>query len=726
MNVLVTGGYGFIGSFVAERFHKEGHQVYIIDNLTSGRKENVNVPHKFYELSVEDERCEEIFQSIKPDIVIHLAAQVDVSVSMREPRQDAQTNILGLVNMLECANKYGVSKFLFASSAAVYGPNEQVPLNERMKTEPVSPYGINKLLGEVYCGKWNDIYKLPTLAFRFANVYGPRQGTIGEGGVVSIYMQRMMEGRSLDIFGDGEQTRDFIYVEDIVDGIYRGAISDATGIYNLSTNTETSLNELIGILEQLEPIQDVNYKESRAGDIYRSSLDNTMVKKDLDWLPLYSVQEGMEKTYAWFREHHSRKPAINARIGGKSGYTNWFPMIRPYAENLLAFAILFMISQYGSKWSISADIDFKLVYIILLGIVYGARQSILSSVLASGLFFYEALSNGRDWQTLLYDPEALFIFAIYLFFGMVVGFVSDKHKRESVSIHNELAAEKERYVFLSHIYKDTRKIKEELQRQLIGSKDSIGRIYTITRKLESFESEEVITASIDVLENLLDTRHISIYSVNETNHMRLLVQSKNAGFSLPKTIRLDEHPYFREAIESKTMFVNKTMAAEVPMYIVPVIHNQQVIALVSLHEPSFENLNMNYENMLKVSVDMISSSLARAFQYEGATRQHRYIDDLPVLNESAFRQILRAREEAYRMHGSDYTLLALAEQGRSLSDLAHLVNGVKRDSDHLGMIAGHPVLLLSNANHAEAQLVINRLDYHGVEASVLQEEIAYA
>ncbi|WP_411348476.1 NAD-dependent epimerase/dehydratase family protein [Paenibacillus sp. WLX2291] len=725
MHVLITGGYGFIGSFVAERFHKEGHQVYIIDNLASGRKENVTVPHKFYNLGVEDERCDEIFHSIKPDIVVHLAAQVDVAVSMREPRQDAQTNILGLVNMLEMSSKYNVSKFIFASSAAVYGMNEQVPLTELMNTEPLSPYGINKLLGEVYCSKWNDIYQLPTLCFRFSNVYGPRQGTIGEGGVVSIYMQQLMNQRDLNVFGDGEQTRDFIYVEDVVDGIYRGAIGEHTGIYNLSTNTETSLNELIGILEQLEQVQDVHYLDARSGDIYRSSLDNTQIKKDLDWLPLYSIREGMEKTHAWFRDHHT-PVAADRQAEQPQGYRHWFALLRPYAENLLAFALIVFLTRYGSHWSISADIDFKLVYILVLGVVYGARQSVISAVLSSGLFFYEALANGRDWQSMLYDPEALFMLAIYLFFGLVVGFVSDKHKRESVYIHNELAAEKERYTFLSHIYRDTRKIKEELQRQLIGSKDSIGRIYTITRKLESLESEEVITASMDVLENLLDTRHISIYSVNESNHMRLLVQSRQAGFMLPKTIHLDDEPHFRQVIDTRNMWINKDMEPNIPMYSMPVVHDDQVIALISLHEPSFEHLNMSYENRFKVSVDMISASLARAFRYEGATRQDRYVDDLPILKEAAFAQLLRTREEARKLHNSDYSLLILQREQRTFNELVMLVDSIKRDSDHLGMLNGLPVLLLSHATIAEAQLVIQRLHQYGVSADLQMEEALYA
>lgn len=222
MKILITGGCGFIGSTAAERFHKEGHQIYIIDNLSGGDVNNVTVPHKLYPLNVEDRACDVVFESVRPDVVVHLAAQVDVTTSMKIPQADAQTNIMGLVNMLECSRRHGVKKFLFASSAAVYGNDEAVPLAEAVQGEPVSPYGINKKLGEYYCAKWQELYGLQTLAFRFANVYGPKQGGTGEGGVVSIYMKRMVEQQELVVYGDGNQTRDFIYVEDIVDGLYRG------------------------------------------------------------------------------------------------------------------------------------------------------------------------------------------------------------------------------------------------------------------------------------------------------------------------------------------------------------------------------------------------------------------------------------------------------------------------------------------------------------------------
>ena len=300
MKILVTGGYGFIGSFVAEKFANEGHEVIIIDNLVSGNVKNCSFRHISYIADVESPVCETIFQNHKVDVIVHLAAQVNVVTSMENPYADTKSNILGLTNILQLAAKYKISKLVFASSAAVYGLNENTPLSEDVPCQPVSPYGINKLLGEYYCEKWSEIYQLNTLCFRFANVYGPRQGSIGEGGVISIFMERLRDGKELFVYGTGEQTRDFIYVEDVADAIYRACQSNASGVMNLSTNTESSVNQLIDILSGLQPIASVTYTAPRLGDIDRSTLDNSLVKTSLNWEPRFNLTDGLDRTYAWF------------------------------------------------------------------------------------------------------------------------------------------------------------------------------------------------------------------------------------------------------------------------------------------------------------------------------------------------------------------------------------------------------------------------------------------
>ncbi|MFB9325905.1 NAD-dependent epimerase/dehydratase family protein [Paenibacillus aurantiacus] len=724
MNVVITGGCGFIGSFVAERFHKEGHKIYIIDNLISGQRSNVTVPHKFYQLDVEDRRCDAVLRSISPDIVVHLAAQVDVSTSINEPHLDTQSNILGLVNILRAAKNSGARKVIFASSAAVYGPYDQVSLSENLSGNPISPYGINKQLGEYYCEKWQELYGLDTLSFRFSNVYGPRQGSVGEGGVVSIFMECLRDGRELSVFGDGGQTRDFIFVKDLVDAIYRGANADVTGVYNLSTNTETSVNQLIDALGKMTKAPQVKYLEPRQGDIYRSSLDNTRVKRDLDWVPIHSLDEGLRQTYEWFTASKQIERPAGQKKKRESGRSKW-AVIKPFVENILAFAVLAFMTLYATDILLHTGVDFKLVYVILLGIIYGTKQSALSAFLVSGLYYYESLNNGRDWLSLLYDPEALFVIAMYLFFGLVIGYVSDKYRRENKKIEAELKKTEEQYQFLKEVYRDTRKVKEELQRQLINSKDSIGRIHGIIKQLESLEPEEIVTSSVGVLTSLLETSRISVYTMNQTDYMRLMIKSSDAGFDLPKTIRVSEHSYLQQIAKGGKLFVNKAMEAGVPMMAAPIFHEGQIVAVVAVHDLAFERLNLNTENLFRVSVELISGSLSRAFKYVGITRSDRYIDDTTVLKADVFLQLLETKAQAKQQHNAEYVLLGFDSVDMPAKSVADRITPSLRESDYLGMIRDQFVLLLSNSNVAEAGKVIQRLRNNGIATRVISEDEVY-
>ncbi len=303
MKVLVTGGCGFIGSHVVEQFQDEGHDVYIIDNLSAGDRRNVKTKNKIFKMNVESERCEEVFLEIKFDIVVHLAAHIDAAYSIEDPIIDAQANVMGVVNMLNLAAKYKVKKFVFASSAAVYGDNSDIPLVEDNPCNAMSPYGISKYSGEKYCELWFETYGLNTVALRFANVFGPRQSIKGEGGIIAILLKNIYNNTMSYVYGDGEQTRDFIYVGDVADAVYKASLAINTGVYNVSLMERTSVNQIVEIIKKNDENIEVYYTKPRKGDIRHSSLSNEKLKKELRWGPKTTVEEGLNKTYYWYKEY---------------------------------------------------------------------------------------------------------------------------------------------------------------------------------------------------------------------------------------------------------------------------------------------------------------------------------------------------------------------------------------------------------------------------------------
>jgi len=303
MKILVTGGAGFIGSNVSDALVKDGHEVTVLDNLSTGKEENINPEVKFYNIDLLDmESLELAFREFKPDVVNHHAAQIDVRKSVEDPAFDAETNIIGSINLFELSINYGVRRIIFSSTGgALYGELEKLPASEDTPIEPLSPYGVAKYCAENYLNYFKRLYSIERVILRYANVYGPRQDPLGEAGVVAIFTGKILKGEKPVIYGDGDQTRDYIYVEDVVQANVL-ALEGKEGIYNIGTGKETSVNELIEVFSkvlgrEIKP----EYAPPRIGEVHRISLDADMAKKELGFVPKYSLPEGILKTIEWYK-----------------------------------------------------------------------------------------------------------------------------------------------------------------------------------------------------------------------------------------------------------------------------------------------------------------------------------------------------------------------------------------------------------------------------------------
>jgi UDP-glucose 4-epimerase len=305
MKVLVTGGAGFIGSHIVDMLIGEGHDVIVVDNLSTGKEENLNPEARFYKLDIQDPSLEDIFKKENPEYVSHQAAQIDVRRSVTDPVLDAKINILGTINLLEKCVSYKVKKVVFASSGgAIYGEQEIFPAPEIHPMRPVSPYGITKLAAEHYLRYYKATYGLDYVSLRYANVYGPRQDPFGEAGVVAIFIHKMLDGDQPIINGDGEQTRDFVYVEDVARANILALKSNTDErVFNIGTGIETSVNQIFyNLREIIDPsIREVHGPPKR-GEQRRSVIDPSKAKEFLQWEPRTSLIEGLKKTCRYFKE----------------------------------------------------------------------------------------------------------------------------------------------------------------------------------------------------------------------------------------------------------------------------------------------------------------------------------------------------------------------------------------------------------------------------------------
>jgi UDP-glucose 4-epimerase len=301
VRALVTGGAGFIGSHLVDALVERGDDVWVLDNLASGRRENVNEGSRLVEADVRDVGAVAgAFAEAKPETCFHLAAQADVRVSIAEPAFDAEVNVIGTANVLEAARAHEAKVVFSSTGGAIYGECDG-PADEDSPRLPLAPYGTSKLAGEEYLGTWSRLYDASHVALRFGNVYGPRQDPHGEAGVVAIFFGRIANGQELHIFGDGRQTRDYVFVADVVAATLAAA-SGREGVYNVGTGTETSVLELAEGCKRASGVDaEIVFDPPRLGELSRSVLDPSQAEAALGWRPATSLDAGLEATWNFVR-----------------------------------------------------------------------------------------------------------------------------------------------------------------------------------------------------------------------------------------------------------------------------------------------------------------------------------------------------------------------------------------------------------------------------------------
>lgn len=313
MKAVVTGGAGFIGSTLVDRLVDQGDDILVIDDLSSGSEANLakacgagTGSVELEVLDVADQKSTDVISSFQPDVVFHLAAQINVTLSVKDPINDARINIIGLLRVLEGARISNARKIVFTSSGAIYGEvsESQLPLSENTSRQPLSPYGVTKLAGAIYLDAYRAMHGLSGTTLALANVYGPRQDPHGEAGVVAIFARRLLAGRTCVVYGSGEQTRDFVFVGDVADAFIRAGDTVDGGLFNIGTSVETSVNELYRSMSTLAqgPVEPERQDE-RTGEILRSALDSTLAGQQLGWSPTTTLENGLGQTLDWFAEN---------------------------------------------------------------------------------------------------------------------------------------------------------------------------------------------------------------------------------------------------------------------------------------------------------------------------------------------------------------------------------------------------------------------------------------
>jgi len=314
VKILVTGGAGFIASQIVDAYLEQGHEVTVIDDLSSGHKKNVSPKATLVTMDIRDPNLSSLFEKSRFEIVNHHAAQIDVRRSVQDPFLDASINVLGTLRLLDCCRTYGARKFIFASSGgAIYGECATPAEEATSPLRPESPYGYTKASAEYYIRFFNTFYHLPYTILRYGNIYGPRQDSHGEAGVISIFIGKMLANETVTIYGTGRQERDYVYVGDVVAASVAALTRGENGTYNIGTQTPTSVNTLYEKLTKIHPASKPVYAPARAGELERSVLNNAQAQAHLGWRPTRTLDQGLAETFRYFQNEHL-PPAAAKRV----------------------------------------------------------------------------------------------------------------------------------------------------------------------------------------------------------------------------------------------------------------------------------------------------------------------------------------------------------------------------------------------------------------------------
>jgi UDP-glucose 4-epimerase len=298
VRVVVTGGAGFIGSHVVDALLARGDEVHVLDNLSNGKRENVDDAATLHTADIRSD-ADRVFDEVQPEACCHLAAQADVRVSVERPDYDADVNVLGTTRILEASRRHGAKVVFSSTGGAIYGECAG-PVPESAPRRPLAPYGTSKLCGEEYLATWNRLYGTSHVSLRFGNVYGPRQEPHGEAGVVAIFMGLLRDGGTPTIFGDGTQTRDYVFVADVVHAMLLALGHDGGDVYNVGSGTETSVLELYDAIQRVSGIERVpELAPARLGELQRSVLDPSLARRDLGWQAAHDLVDGLTETWSW-------------------------------------------------------------------------------------------------------------------------------------------------------------------------------------------------------------------------------------------------------------------------------------------------------------------------------------------------------------------------------------------------------------------------------------------
>lgn len=731
VEVLVTGGYGFIGSHVVERFRKEKHNITVIDNMCTGLPDHLPKDVRTFHLAVEDQKCARIFRETAFDVVIHLATVNDPGALQDHELLVADNN--GLSNMLYLAHKHQVAKFIILSPYPVYGRQNSLPISEEAILQPDQAAGFHYLTRETLCGEYRR-RGMEVVVLRVGSIYGPRQNNSH-----SFMHQAIMagvSGRAVDEALAGEilhtGQKDYIYVSDVVDAIYRVSENKTSDTLNISSGQGTTNQALwqictkhcsqLGDPEPPPPTSPEQEEQEQPPDYV---LDNEKARRELEWALRYSLEEGMAKTIAWARQTQNDNQLTSVQTQPRARPLKKFFTPGRFNHDLETGALfaLFALLNYLLQYRLSLGLDLFIFYILLVSIFYGLRQSLTAIALASMAhlwfkFTFEEMLAIR----LVSDINTIMYLTMYFLIGIGVGYVVDKMRQEQEALAEELSCARSEVDFINEMHQKCMQVKNGMQYMLENYQNNYGAIFNVVTRLNQVPPDFILSEAAPILAHICKAKTVAVYHVaRDSQWLRLVAAVGPVKYG--RSIITGQYNFLDAVINRQTTMINKDLHPRHPLVCAPVCVGHKTLAVIFIDEIQFTHLNQHFVNLLKIMTNLIASTMANAHQYESAG-DIKYFPRTVIMRRHWFKKLIDYHRERQNETGQPFVFTVI--KGVRREDYRQFSQQIKtliRAVDCVGeMKDGQLGIIIPVVDQDGVLIMQDRLLRHGIKVVLTRLE----
>ena len=684
--VMLTGARPFWGEQLKRLFIKENWEFFVAAEDKEATREMLriyNIPVVIYVWPAERQAAERL------DALQRLA------------------DILALVYEYELESVYFIS-----TAAAVKGDDAERAADGMA------------MVAEGAVQSWSKWSLIPVTIIRLPEVYGPDSGP--RDGLVARTLYASLKKDTLPRMDDETSPRDFLYSADAVYGIYRAVARQCQGkILNLGTGEGLAAGAFAKWLQEVTELPDIHDEAGFKSFPYvQPVLESRTAQQELGWRLKYDRQEGLQQTWDYIQAKVEADRLEARSRARKAKWFQWRKKLIPYVENALGAALMAGLTwlQHGTTVNPQTQLDVNFLYIGTMGLLYGKRQSFLAMLAAMIIFIGAALARGGELISFTYVPENILHITAYLFTAALTGYFADARHFEQEAIAWQKRQATERQVFMRGLYEDNLAVKDKLYRQIVNSDNSIGRLYRIIKRLDSVEPENIFNQAAAVTAEILNVDNIAIYVVGADGHyLRQKIRIGKLSARQPRSLRVADYAYLQNLLQEHSIFVNRDLVKDTPDLAAPIVHQDNVIAVLTIYGMGFEQWSLYEQNLLSITTRLISASMARAYRYEQEMQERRFVAGTRILQAEEFRKIIRELQERRKLQGDlPVAVLKVDMTGLDYESLDNRLGRMIRNEDFIGVGGDGVYILLPDADKAVTAMVQERLANADVMTNVCE------